>query len=116
MQISLAQLDQIHSARRAAYCWKLCEELRTEATEQVAQRDPEELLATVSDAVGRATRYGIVGGDGIRRFVKLAVLVDPRFDELPAVQSFLGLADLDPDLKIKMLSDLAAVQLRNKAS
>lgn len=115
MQISSAQIDRIRLARQDEYCAKLCKELRAEVPEWLAERDPEELLIAVRAAVAKATGYGIVGGDGIRRFVKLAVLVDPRFDELPAVQGFLGLADLDPDLKIKLLSDLAAIELRNRA-
>jgi hypothetical protein len=68
------------------------------------------------EAFRKSKDYGLVSGDGVRRFIKLAVLISPQFDQQPDVQRFLRMPDLEPDMKIKLLSQLVAQQLREKVS
>jgi hypothetical protein len=116
MRIRSEQVRQMQVAREASFCERICGELREETPEQTARFSDEALSGTVSEAIEKAKSYGIASGDGVRRFVKLAVLIDPRFDELPDVQRFLKMPDLDPDLKIKLLSERTAQELRARIS
>lgn len=116
MRLSSEQLEQIQSQREAEFTSRLCADLRATAPEQLSSLADAALTKAVSSAVERARSYGIVSGDGIRRFVSLAVLVSPHFDEDPGVRGFLKLADLEPDLKIKLLSDLTAAHLRARVA
>jgi hypothetical protein len=116
MQIRHEQIQQLQAVMDSKYCSRLCTELRAEIPAQVSRFNDSDLLKIVSNAFEKAKQYQVAGGDAIRHFVKLAVLISPQFDEIPDVQRFLRLPDLDPDAKIKLLCQLTAQHLRTKAS
>lgn len=116
MRIRPEQLRQMKSVRDADFCARLCAELRAALPEQTTHLSEPVLSKLVSDALDKAQRYQFASGDAVRRFIKLAVLISPQFDEVPEVQRFLMMPDLDPDVKIKLLSELTAQHLRAKVS
>jgi hypothetical protein len=116
MQIRSEQIQQMQVLMDTKFCGRICTELRTEIPAQVSRFGDLDLLRVVSDAVEKAKKYQVTGGDAVRRFVKLAVLISPQFDEIPDVQRFLRLPDLDPDAKIKLLCELTAQHLRAKGA
>ena len=116
MRIRSNQIDFLTRVREVSFCKQICVELRDEFPKSTTEMQDENLSQIVAKAIGKARNYEIVSGDGIRRFVKLAVLIDPLFDEVPEVQRLLSMPDLDPDLKIELLSNLTALHLIEKVS
>jgi hypothetical protein len=78
----------------------------------VARYDDPELLRRIGDSVRRARHYGIESWEAMTRFVGLSLLVNPAFDAEPAIHQFLSAPDLDPDMKVYMLTDQFEKQLR----
>ena len=115
MRMDSTQLSDIESKRQSSFLERLTQELRITSGESIADLDEAGLRSAVATAVDKAAAYGIVGGHGIRQFVNLAVLIDPRFDEQPDVRKFMGLADLEPNTKIGMLCELVTAKLRELA-
>jgi len=116
MRIRPEQARKMQAARDEEFCSRLCKELRAAIPEQASRFSDSDLPVLVSQAVNKARKYQICDGESLRRFVKLAVLISPEFDELPDVQRFLRMPDLDFPTKMRLLCELTAQQLRTKIS
>lgn len=112
MFIRAEQVRQMQLRRETLFCQQICAELRAQVPERTAPLNDDALLKAVAEAYTKSLGYGIGTGGGVRRFIKLAVLVNPKFDEAPDVQRFLRMPDLDPDTKIKLLAQSVAQRLR----
>jgi hypothetical protein len=112
MVIRKEQMDAISNAQQQAYARRLLGFFRRTIPEITARYSETFLLDLVAQGVKKALRYGVTGGPAIARFVGLMLLVKPSFDEIPEVRRFLTIPDLDPDFRIKILSDLLAQRLR----
>jgi hypothetical protein len=104
MIIRREQMDEITSARQAEYDRKLRRYFRTDHPEATAHYTDEQLLSTISTARERAPSWGIETGEGTKKFILMAVLISPTFDEHPDVRRYLKEPSLDPDYKIVALS------------
>jgi hypothetical protein len=113
LNIRAAQVDALFGARLDEYHRRLRAFFRQSVPDAVAHYDDAELLARIADAVRRARGQGVEAWDAMTRFVGLALLVEHSFDEQPAVQKFLAMPDLDPDLKVHLLADQFEQQLRS---
>jgi hypothetical protein len=98
------QMDDMSAAMDAAYDRKLMIYFRENHASATAQYNDAELLNVISSARARAPSYGIRGGEGTRKFIYLAVLISPTFDDDPNVKRYLKQPDLDPDFKIVSLA------------
>ena len=112
MIVRADQMREMQVTRETLFFQRICAELRAQVPERTAPLDDDALLKAVAEAYTKSLGYGISTGGGVRRFVKLAVLVNPKFDEAPDVQRFLRMPDLDPDTKIKLLAQSVAQRLR----
>lgn len=112
MIIRREQTDAMVADRERLYGQQLLAFFRGTMPQATAKLTEPELRELIAVGVGKARTYGIESTSGVTRFVGLMLLVSPRFDEDPAVRQFLVMPDLDPDLRIKFLSDLLAQRLR----
>jgi hypothetical protein len=69
----------------------------------------------IAEAHQRARRHGLQTAEGFSRFIGLAIIIDPHYDEEPRTAAFLAVPEVDPDIKIKMLCDMVAANLRKSA-
>jgi|SRR5579884_2217090 len=114
MKIRNDQMGSMDAARQAEYDRGLLRYFRSEHAGITGQYSDAELLNMISVARRRAASYGIRSGDGTKKFVIMAVLISPTFDEHPDVKRYLKQPDLDPDYKIIALSEQVARNIREK--
>src|SRR5271157_4581102 len=112
MQIRVEQIESLISAQQEGYERRLLAFFRGAVPKATAEFTEAALLEVIREGLRKARRYGIESGPSVARFIGLMLLLSPHFDEEPAVQRFLALPDLDPNLRIKTLSDLLAQTLR----
>jgi hypothetical protein len=112
MVVRSNQVAEMNESMRAEYHRKLMKHFRQKHPEITARFGDSELLAIVSNACDKAQSYGIQTGEGTRKFVAMAVLIRPDFDEEPTVHRYLKQPDLDPDFKIITLADRAGQNIR----
>ncbi len=115
MMIRGGQMDEMGAAMLAEYDQKLMQYFRSDHAEATAQHSDSYLLNVISSARERARSYGVRSGEGTRKFVVMAVLINPTFDEHPDVKRYLRQPDLDPDYKIITLGDQVARNIRGKS-
>jgi hypothetical protein len=115
MIVRREQMDKITSARQAEYDRKLRAYFRTDHPEATAHYTDDQLLSTISAARERAPSWGIETGEGTKKFILMAVLISPTFDEHPDVKRYLKEPNLDPDYKIVALSRQVARDLDEKS-
>ena len=111
MLIRSEQIAQIETSMRSEYWRRVMRGFQKRHPEITERFDEAQLLNIIVRAAETAGRYGISGGEPTMKFIAMAVLIDPNFDEEPAVQRFLSHPDLDPDAKICMLAKLTAKKL-----
>lgn len=111
MIIRRKQMDEIMSAQQAEFDRKLCSYFRADHPEATAHYTDDQLLSIISAARERSASYAIETGEGIKKFILMAVLISPTFDEHPDVKRYLKEPDLDPDYKIVALGRQVARNL-----
>src|SRR5260370_9385822 len=102
------QIDDMREAQDATDDRGLMKYFRENHADTTEQYNDPELLGTISRARERARSYGIRGNEGTKKFIIMAVLISPTFDEDPTVNRYLKQPDLTPDFKIVALADQAA--------
>ncbi|HXM45624.1 MAG TPA: hypothetical protein VN924_30585 [Bryobacteraceae bacterium] len=100
------------SAADARYHLLLREHYRKAIPEQAGKYDDTALLSVIAETHQRARRYGLQTADGMCRFIGLAIIIDPRFDDEASTAAFLAAPELDPDVKVGMLCDVISAKLR----
>jgi hypothetical protein len=116
MIIRKEQMDAILSSQQDDYARRLLVFFRSTIPDVTATFSNSRLLAIIRPGVAKARQYGIRTDPGVKRFVGLMILIAPTFDEVPEVQQFLHLPDLDPDLRIKILSDMLSQKLQTEGA
>jgi hypothetical protein len=109
------QIDGMKVAIDATYDRKLMNYFRQNHADTTSQYSDPELLGVISTARERALSYGIQGDEGTKKFIIMAVLISPTFDEDPTVNRYLKQPDLDPDFKIVALADQVAHDIRERS-
>ena len=113
MIIRSDQIDSMTCSQVKSYKRRLLTFFRGTIPETTDKLTESALLDVIDEGLRKARTYGIEGDPSVKRFIGLMLLVNPRFDEDEAVQRFLRLPDLDPDSRIKVLSDLTSQKLRS---
>jgi hypothetical protein len=108
------QVENISASQGTEYHRKLARQLRANHREATARYTDAEMLKIIESAHERATGYGIRREEGVRKFITMAVLIHPNFDEDPTVKSYLKQPDLDPDFKIVKLADRVGKNIREQ--
>lgn len=112
MKISKAQIQAFQSALDEKYCRELFNWFRGHHPAETARLDDVELLGIIRESVSRARERKVGSAEATLRYVALAVLISPEFDQQPEVIAFLDAPGFDPDLKIHLLSDMLISKLR----
>jgi hypothetical protein len=108
-------MDAFQQSADADYHRRLRDHYKATIPEHTAKYDDTALLKVIAESHGRARRYGLQTADGLSRFIGLAIVINPHYDEEPRTARFLAAPEVDPDVKIKMLCDMVAANLRNPA-
>jgi len=114
MLIRSDQVDDMAASQLSAYHRKLARQFRANHREATARYTNDEMLTIIASAHDRATGYGIRREEGVRKFITMAVLIHPNFDDEPTVKSYLKQPDLDPDFKIIRLADRVGKNIREQ--
>lgn len=111
--IRQVQLDQMQAAMDQSYYHHLHVYFRENYSKETQKWDDHILLEIIVKSVKRARQLGVKSAEAMLRYVGLAVLVNPNFDNDPKVSAFFDAPDFDPDYKVHLLSDMLIEQLRN---
>ncbi len=112
MLIRRKQLETMADSQDEEYYVRLKAFFRTNISEQTADFDDPTLLEWIRIGVRKARAYKIHTNEGVTKFVALVLLVGREFDQEPAVNRYLKSPDLDPDLKVHVLSEMVSRNLR----
>lgn len=106
-----AQLDALASSRERQYREDLLRHFRRDGLEPARAPSDEMLRSTIAHALDQARRLGVVSANGLLRYVSLAVLVSPDFDQIDEVRRLLDAPGFDQDYKVQLLSELLIARL-----
>ena len=112
LKIHQRQMEKLGELADDVFHRRLQAYFRENFPKETAKWDDPSLLTIITNSVGRARELGVESSDALIRYVGLAVLVDPNFDEDAAVRRFLHAPNVDPDYKVHMLSDMVIAKLR----
>jgi len=104
-------LSRLDALRQERYHRQLLSHLRTTLAGHIQSRADAELIEIIKVAVEKAQRFGVTTGHAVMRYVTLAVVINPNFDEMPEVRRLFDLEGFDPDYKVHLLSDLLIAHL-----
>ena len=116
VQVRKNQIDQMCLLRKEKSYRSMRNQLRKSSPDATRGFDDNSLLVLIRSAATKAESYGIMSGESVTTFVKLAVFAGLSFDEHPSVAQFLRMPELDPDYKVKLLAQLVAEKLNATVS
>jgi hypothetical protein len=105
LQIRPEQMAEFDKAVRRNFHQRLLAHYRQHLPEVTASWDDATLAQRIADADRRASLHGIRSERGIARFVGIALVAGPEFDNIPEVRACLDRPGVDPEVKIDLLVD-----------
>lgn len=100
---SLNQLRSMDPTGRVDTHHEMIGFLRDELPDDTRGFDDYGLLRLILGSEQRAARYGITSSGAVTQWVCIALLGNPKFDELPEVHEFLRDDEIEPDEKMSEL-------------
>ena len=106
IQISPAQISALAEPMARAYEWQLVRDFQRQHPKSSAELGEARLHQVVCQSVARAQAAAVSSSGALLRYVSLAVLVHPDFDQRPEVQALMQAPGMDADYKVHLLSDI----------